>query len=441
MVKLQTPKREAWWLALAALIFLIRFPVHFALDPPYLMDFEVYRMVAQRVIVGDARHLYDPTTSELMPFKYAPCWALLWSPLAWIPDHAGAVLWATLTVLWLILALRGSSRLCQDAGLRAPPWLSMVVVALLARPLTAEFLNGQADLLWACLVIGLILAEHRARPWRAAASLGLAIALKLPALIFLVYLLIRRRLGTVARVVAVLLGMNAISGALLNPAHPLALFQAWIRVLWSSGTSRAFEIGNQSLFARAGRFLSADAYGLGIVALPPPTIFLLTAVVSALLLTLVVTRPRSTLSDQARGVFDGSLLCILMVVCSPTVWIATYSALILPTAVAAACAVTSPLAARGRVPSALAALLIVALSLMTHSTFWKSVGIRYLRGESYVFLVLMILPWFGLTLFAYLWRQRSRASSHALLAGRRPSRPWRDVSPPRVVKTADGETQ
>ena len=47
--------------------------------------------------------------------------------------------------------------------------------------------------------------------------------------------------------------------------------------------------------------------------------------------------------------------------------------------------------------------------------FWHAIGVRYFRGESYIFLVLMVFPWLGLALFAYLWRQRQ------LLLGRRPA--------------------
>jgi len=400
--------RWEWgWLALLALIFLIRFPVKFSLDPPYLMDFEVYRAVAQRIAHGQARHLYDPTTSELMPFKYAPCWAVVFLPLAWLPAHPGAVLWATLTVVWLLLACWGSARLCQHATLRAPPWLAVCAVLLLVRPITAEFLNGQVDLLWGCLVIGFLVADGTTRPWWAALSLALAIALKLPAFIVLVYLLLRGRVGMAARVVSMFLVANLAASLLLDPHQPLVLFHAWGRVLWTSGVSRAFEIGNQSLLALAGRFLSADGYRLNVSNLSPPAVLLVALLAASALFGLVVVGPRiRTLSDQARRLFDGSLLTILMVLCSPTTWLATYSTLVLPVSVAVACAFTRPRATWRHGPATIVAAALVILSTMTHSRFWKSLGIMSLRGESYVFLVLMVLPWFGLALFAYLWLQR-----------------------------------
>ena len=117
-----------------ALVFLIRFPVHFALSPPYLMDFEVYRAVAVRLAQGGGAALYSPATDVVMVFKYAPCWAIAWIPLAWLSSYAGSILWLTLTVLWLILACWGALRLCERAGLPSPGWIAPLAVSVLVRP-------------------------------------------------------------------------------------------------------------------------------------------------------------------------------------------------------------------------------------------------------------------------------------------------------------------
>lgn len=403
----------AWvWLCGVALVFLIRFPIHFALSsPPYLMDFEVYRAVAQRVAEGEGSHLYDPTTSEAMMFKYAPIWALAWLPLAWTPAHAGAVVWMTLTVLWLLLACLGAHRLCEEAGLRAPPWISVVVAALLSRPLWAEFLNGQVDLLWALLVIGFLVATVKRQPWWAACSLALAIALKLPALIFLLALFVRRRIKAALRVCLIFAVLNVVACLFLDPAHPLQLAKDWAQVLWESGPSRAFEIGNQSLLALTSRFLSADGYQLNLLALPPLAVVLVTLGVSGVLFVTVVHHHPAQRQGQASWVFDGALLTIVMVLCSPTVWTATYSALVLPITVAASLALASPHTAWRSPSSAILALAVGTLSLMTHSSFWKMLGVRTFRHESYVFLVLMVLPWLGLALFAYLVAARRTSCS------------------------------
>ena len=397
---------EGIWLGLFALVLLIRFPIHFLLYPPYLMDFEVYRSVAVRVVQGGGAILYTPATSDLMMFKYAPCWALAWTPLAWFPTAVGAIVWSTSTVLWVILTCWGAHRICERVGLPLPPWGAFVVAALLSRPLTAEFLNGQVDALWACLTIGFLVASVRQRPWWSSLWLALAISLKLPALLFLAYALLRRHLAIAWRTMLWLLVLNVPASALLNPAQPLQPLQAWLRVLVSSGASRAFEIGNQSLVALAGRLLTEDRYGLNLLSLAPAQAAAVAMGLAAVLFGLIVFIQPTEGSPQYRLVMDGALLTILMVLASPTVWIATYSAFLFPLAVAVA------LTHHGwrhllRDPfSWVACGAVWLLSFMTHSSWWRSAGIRAYRGETYVFLVFMILPWFGLALFAYLWRQR-----------------------------------
>ncbi len=396
----------AWLLGLAA-VLLIRFPVKFLFSPPFLMDFEVYRTVAQRVMHGAGAQLYNPTTTDVMLFKYAPCWALLWAPLAWLPGHAAAVLWAALTVLWLVLACAQAAQLCAAAGLPVPGWLAIPVVLLLVRPVTAEFSNGQVDILWALLVLTSLTAQLRGRPWSAAAALALALSLKLPAAVFLAYLAARRSWGAVGRVCLLVATANIASSLFLAPDQPLRLMTQWITTLSASGASRAFEIGNQSLLSLAGRFLTADGYRLNIAALSPRDVTLVWLALSTALFGLIVIGPK--LQPRRRLAFDGALLTILMVVSSPTCWIATYSALLLPAAVLICVLVGLRGTARTHLPSLLVAGLLVVLSVMTHGSFWRAVGIHYLRNESYVYLVLMILPWFGVALFAFLWRHRAPA--------------------------------
>lgn len=389
------------WLAFLAIVFALRFPVHFILEPPYLMDFEVYRAVAERVVHGLGREVYAPTTSSVMVLKYAPCWALFLSPLAWVPAFPGAIAWSCLTVGWLIAGCALAMRLIRSAELRSPAWIPAVAVIVLVRPLTGEFLNGQIDLLWSLLVIGFLVADQARRPWWSAVCLALAISLRLPALVFLGYLAVRGRWDSVLRTAGLCLALNLISAAILVPAQPLEPLRQWVGVLLSSGPDRAFEIGNQNLLSLMGRLLSYDGYHLNIAVLPPAFIWLAYGAAVAALFALVA-------AGRKHPVIDGALLTILMVIGSPTVWVATYSALLLPVMLALALAWQR---ARQRALDVMLLALLGLGSLMTHSSFWRAVGLPSFRGESYVFLVLMVLPWFALALFAYLWLRRRQVIS------------------------------
>lgn len=393
-------------LAILGIAFACRFPVHFAFEPPYLMDFEVYRLVAERVVQGLGHQLYEPTTSSVMLFKYGPCWAVLLAPLAWLPAFPGALAWSTLTVGWLVAGCAGVLHLCRSAGLRAPFWLPAAAVLLLLRPISAEFLNGQIDLLWGLLVIGFLVAETARRPWWSAICLALAMSLKLPAVVFLGYLVVRGRWKSALGALGMFAAVNLVSAAVITPRDPLGLLAAWADVLRSSGADRAFEIGNQNLLSLLGRLLMNDGYHLNLADWPAQAVWVAAAAAVAALFALVV-------AGRPNLILDGALLTILMVLGSPTVWIATYSALLLPVMLGVACALTAPPRRWRDAPDAALLALVLLGSLMTHSGFWKAINVRSFRTESYVYLVFMVLPWFGLALFGYLWRQRRRLDAGA----------------------------
>ena len=401
------------WIGFLSLVLLARFPGNYLFYPPYLMDLEVYRLIAQRVLHGQAAELYQPTTSGLMLFKYAPCWALFWAPLGWFPSHqAAAIVWATLTVGWFALGCHGAHRLCEAADLHPPAWSAWIVVSLLVRSVTAEFLNGQVDLLWGLLTIAFLRAALAQRLWRAAFFLSLAISLKLPALIFLPYLAARRHYRLVAQTVLLFVFVNAAASWLLNPHDPLQLAADWLGVLRASGPARAFEIGNQSLFAFLGRFCSADQYHLNVFALPVTAVVTIAGgLLAVLCAAILLPRPAARLNESTRFVWDAALLSIVMVLGSPTVWIATYSVLLLPVTLLVASVMNLLREAKRDPLSWLCVLGLICLSAMTHSGFWRAVGLSVFRGESYVFLVFMILPWFGLVLFLALWRERYRLTA------------------------------
>ena len=397
---------ERVWLLLLFAILLARFPIHFMIWPPYLMDFEVYRAVAERLIHGHAVNLYAPTTSDAMLFKYSPCWALLWIPLAWLTPQAGAVVWATIGVLAFIWGCWLAQRVCVEALLPAPPWSALMVVTVLVRPLTEEFLNGQVNLLWGVLVMSFLLAMLRQRSWWAAIWLALAISLKLPAAIFLPYLFFRGQWKLLAQAGVALLALHGATSLLLVPAHPWQLLTAWYQVLRASGPARAFEIGNQSLLALLGRFLSADPHHLNMAALSLGWLGVLALILSGMLFMLVLQPVSAALSWRQRIALDGSLLITLMVLASPTTWVPTYSVLILPVVIASGAAINRLHRHRSDLAAWLSLFGMLILSFMTHSGFWRAIGIHAIRGETYVFMVLMILPWLGLFLFAVLWHWR-----------------------------------
>ena len=397
--------------AILGLALWIRYPSHFLFSTPYLMDFNVYRTVARRLLEGAAASLYLPTTpdSEMMVFKYAPLWALLWSPLGWLPDPAAAILWTTANLAALLATLLLCAACCRAAGWRPSPFLGVITVLLLLRPMAEEMGNGQANLPWALLLVLCVYATLRRRPWLAAGALAGAILLKLPAALFLPYFILKRRWGALARTLLVLTLAALIPAALLLPSQPLRLLADWFAALRQNGTAYAFEIGNQSFLALLGRFLTDDGYGLNGLSLSRSSVAALALACLGLLALGVSWPAREREQPAPRWLFDSALLGAIMVVFSPSCTLPTYTALAFPIFIAlAALEQQWPARRMDAISLALAAAALLAV-LLTHNTLWRLIGLRVWHGEAYVYLVFMVLPWFGLTLVALLWRQRSLA--------------------------------
>jgi hypothetical protein len=399
------------WLLGLGVVLLIRFPLKFLLEPPYLMDFEFFSTIASRILTGDAAQLYEATRSAQAVFKYAPFWALLIAPLGSVTDQTGVLVWSMLTIMWLLATCWLSQRLCALLGLRPSGVFAIIAVLLLVRPITSEFLQGQTNLLWGLLVAGFLYCEVTRRPWWAAGSLALAISLKLPALIVVPYLMLRGHWRTVGRTVLCTAALNLIGAVLLVPAHPLRLFNAWVKVLLVSAPDRAFEIGSQSVLALMGRLLRADGYGLNVLALSDGVVGWVTAILAAALFGALFVQPRR-LAEPARTVVDGALLVIFMVVFSPTAWVATYSTLLFPATVAVTCAVNASHTTWRHPSLAIGVLASLLLSGLTHHRLWHLLGIHSFKGESYVYLVLMILPLLGVALAWSLWHQQRLLAPH-----------------------------
>lgn len=396
------------WLALVALILAIRFPVKFWLEPPFLMDFEVFRAIGIRILQGDATHLYAPVQTAPALFKYAPVWALPWIPFGWLSSHMGAVLWSGLNVLWLVLTLRLAASLCRAQGLTIPWWSAPVTALLLARILSAEFLNGQTDLLWACLTTSGICWAAANRQWPAALAFALAISLKLPAALFLLYVACQRHWSLLGRTLLCLAALNLIGAWLLVPSEPLHLFADWLTVLRSSAPERAFEIGAQSLLALVARFASADGFHLNILNLPRAGVVALTGLIELVLFGLVaLRRPASTTS--LRWALDSACLTACMALFSPTCWLATYSVLLFPVFVLLA--MTATPAPAGKRSGRIGLIATIVCSLLTHRKVWRWIGVPRIGQESYTFLVAVIPAWLALVVSAALWRYSTRPST------------------------------
>jgi len=397
---------ESTFLAVVAIVLGIRFPVKFWLSPPFLMDFHVYHFAANLIATGQGHALYREAYSTGVLYMYAPTWAVLWAPLALFSIHHGAVVWSFVSVGWLVATLWCANRLAEAAGLRVPPWASILTVLLLFRILTEEFGNGQADLWWGGLTTYFVFCELRGRSWLAATSLALSMALKLPSAIFLPYLLLTGRWRTAVRTGACFLVLVTLGALVAAPQHPGSILADWGRCLLATGPPSMFRIGDQSFTALLARLLTADGHGLNVLSLNRITVTIVALIAEAGLFSLIILPRTRPPRSAAAWVTDAALLMILMALASPSCWLATYSVLLFPLVLAISLLATKFSSIRRDPWSGLFAGLAGLCSILTHSKFWKAAGLVSWRGETYVFLVFMMAPLLALNLWAFLRRQR-----------------------------------
>lgn len=399
-------RRELMVLIAVGIALLIRYPIHFAFSPVYLMDLEAFQMGAQRILSGAGDQLYDPfSASYMMVFKYAPIWALIWMPFAVLPHAVAAVVWTSLIVLWLVLTLLLCAQACRRCGIRPHPLAGLIAVLLILRPMGEEMGNGQLNLQWGLFVAGFIAATLAQRPWLAAVSLSAAILLKLPALIFLPYLVLRGDWKATLRILAICISAIVVSSLLITPTGPLRLVQTWGTVLYRHGLETAFVIGNQSVLVLLSRFLTADGYGLNIANLSHDTLAGMAASLMVGLVFLLGLSARRRPSP-ARFLYDAALLTIWMVLFSPTAWLATYTTLLIPCFIAIAAILQHARQRRWDVLAIVFGIACLLVNLLTHQKVWRWLGLHAWRGETYLFLVFTVLPWFAVLLTLLLWRLR-----------------------------------
>ncbi|WP_421700986.1 glycosyltransferase family 87 protein [Aliiroseovarius sp.] len=219
-----------------------------------LLDYEVFRLVAEIMAEGDLAHAYDPDRflarqaaqpgfdGHRMFFSYPPPFALLIAPLAWVPLWLGYALFMGLSLclyLWVLRRLSG------------PAFHTVLVVM---GPLILLILRaGQNGFLTGALMGLAALGALRVRAW-AGVPLGLMVIKPHLAVGLGIWALLERRWRLVAVAAITLVATAGTATLVLGP-------QAWALFLSSAEASSAtLRAGDFPLY----RMTSVYAFGLSI---------------------------------------------------------------------------------------------------------------------------------------------------------------------------------
>jgi alpha-1,2-mannosyltransferase len=215
----------AWAIALAAIGYQV-----WNANSRMMIDLGIYRMGGQAILHGT--NLYALTGADRLAFTYPPVAAILAAPLALVPFAADKLIWTVMVYLPLLVAVRAGfrpllARLAGSARMAALPLLLAACAYL--QPAWQEIGFGQIDL----FLVGLCLLDClvTAPKWPRGLLIGLAAAIKLEPMVFIVYLLITRR-WRAAGVAA--LSFTALCGLawLLNPRDSISY---WTSAVFDPG--------------------------------------------------------------------------------------------------------------------------------------------------------------------------------------------------------------
>jgi hypothetical protein len=214
-------------------------------------DFEVYWIGASRAAVAEP--LYRPEDGHYQ-FKYLPAFAMLAIPLSLVSLPVAKGLWFSSSIVMLGLLFMGSLRILPERR-RSSSVLTAIALITLGKFLARELLLGQANLLFAVIIVSALLGLKKGRDGLAGVLVGFAAAIKPYAIIFLPWLIARRNahanwaatvaIGAVLTVPVMAYGLTG----------NVALHQAWWSTVTDTTLPNLLNPDNISLAAAYARWL------------------------------------------------------------------------------------------------------------------------------------------------------------------------------------------
>ena len=271
-------------------------------------DLSVYLLGAQHLI--DGRLYHEPlTVTPHLPFTYPPFAALLFWPLAQLPSVAAPFVWAVVNIVALLGLVALSLWAARPSIDVKSLWLFALVLlgpVFWFEPIWLNFAFGQVNIVLVLLVFADLTVDLTLGPRTLPRGIliGLAAAVKLIPLIFVLYLFISKQTRAAVTAVASFLACSMLA-ALVNPVVSWAF---WTKYVWDAGrVGRIFYPSNQSFRGAIDR-LDHAVVSVGLI----------TAICSLLLVAgLWLARTATFRSSTTLGVLVTATTGMLV---SPVTW-------------------------------------------------------------------------------------------------------------------------
>jgi glycosyl transferase family 87 len=275
----------------------------------------------------------------VIEFTYPPAFAFVMLPFIALPAVAQTVVWYVISLACGVL----SCRLAEAIAVRLFPgpwsardvaWLRVLGVLLSLKFILAVYENQGYDLLILPFLLLGVLALMQKRDLGAGAALAIAAAMKVTPLLFLPYLVLRRRFVAAGAFVVVLLAVSFIPDLFLTPqGAPHGYLVTWVREI---AAASIFEQGaqaklpfwdganiyNLSLRGVLARMVDGTPWQADLVTILRVTQVAFIGLIGVLIL--------AALRSEALIPVDSCLLIIAMLMLSPMTSRTHYVNLILP---------------------------------------------------------------------------------------------------------------
>lgn len=293
-------------------------------------DFRVVHRAATRVLHQE--NLYNFDDGHYL-YKYSPSFAILVAPIGLFPFPIAKVLWVLGMCICLFFIMRWSKRMIM--GDKSPPaYLYLLTLLFASKFWVREIWLGQTDLLMLLFIFLFISCTRRGREASAGIFLALAVIIKPTPLIFVPYLLYKKKFNIIGYLAAASLALIFIPSFVYGVSGNLHLLSGWRTVMSVSSPPLLASDVNQSLFGFFYRFLTSTPFHVNVLNLGYTVVnALIYATASGLFLLLLFLNRKSRLVENGlvshRECIEYALLLIFMTLFSPLGWFQNYCSSIL----------------------------------------------------------------------------------------------------------------
>jgi hypothetical protein len=295
-----------------------------------MSDFRVVHRAATRVLHQE--NLYNFDDGHYL-YKYSPSFAFIVSPIGLFPLSVAKIIWLVGICVCLFFVMRWS-KLLIIGDRSPPPYLYLLTLLFTSKFWVREIWLGQTDFLMLVLIFLFIICQNRGKePW-AGIFLSLSAIIKPTSLIFVPYLLYKKRFKTIGYLLIGGVVLLLLPSLVYGITGGFSLLVGWKTIMSTSSPPLLTADVNQSLFAFFYRFLTVTPFNVNILNLNQHLVDFLTYTTAVALFAFVLflnTRLKLVSRDLVAfpESIEYSFLLIFMALLSPLGWFQNFSSSIL----------------------------------------------------------------------------------------------------------------